>query len=172
MKFDLPGDVKDLWCQRIMNWAGESCGTFFWMYLIQCCKVYFLNKILDSTVESEEKQVKFQNEWFMQHPTRHEIFRKRLRNRCGQFAKHNPVWLKMYLVCHKNWDGEKCFFPPGLIRSAFKKHTCFFVLFLIITFFLANTFKKCFLVLFWGQKCAFSVECPIFQGKHHYSVRF
>ena len=58
----------------------------------------------------------------------------------------------------------------GLIQSAFKKHMCFFF---HHCFFLAEIFKKCFSVLFLGKNvCFFSVECPIFPRKHHYSEGF
>ena len=61
----------------------------------------------------------------------------------------------------------------GLIRSAFKKHMCFFVLFFHHRcFFLAEIFKKCFFVLFFGQKCAFFCWAPYFFRKMWLFWRF
>ena len=50
---------------------------------------------------------------------------------------------------------------------------CFFVLFFHHRcFFLAEIFKKCFFVLFLGKNVLFSVEPPIFSGKHDCSEGF
>ena len=61
------------------------------------------------------------------------------------------------------------YLTTDLIRSAFKKHMCFFVLFFSSSsLILAKIFKKCFLVLFLDKNVLFSVEWLIFPGKQHF----
>ena len=62
----------------------------------------------------------------------------------------------------------------GLIRSAFKKDMCFFVLFFSSSMlFFGRNIQKVPFYAFLGQKCAFfSVEPLIFSGKYDFSEGF